>query len=156
MPLTPHLENSLGPYIGKASRVLEKRINRNLMRAGYDMTLHHWIIMVHLWKKDGQNQKKLCEYAGRNKTMITRIIDGLEKENYVLRVPDKQDRRNKLIYLTHKGKSMQEELGELMEGTLAEATEGVSAEDLATCKQVLHQVFLNLADEEILEEFAEN
>jgi DNA-binding MarR family transcriptional regulator len=149
----PRLAKSLGPYLGKAGRVLEKRINDNFSNAGHDITTHHWLIMMHLWIKDGQNQKTLCEYAGQNKTMITRVIDGLEKQNFVIRVPDKNDRRNKLIYLTHKGKHAEEELSQIMLQSLDEATAGVDKNDLETCKRVLDQVFLNLADEDFLNNF---
>ena len=150
----PKLEKSLGPYLGKAARVIEKRINENFEKAGKKITRNHWVVLVHLWKKDGQNQTTLCDYAGRNKTTITRTIDSLEKQNYVLRVPDSNDRRNKLIYLTHKGKQAQEALSEIMLTTLEEATAGIAPAHLDICKQVLHQVFLNLADEETLERFS--
>ncbi|MCB0846362.1 MAG: winged helix-turn-helix transcriptional regulator [Bacteroidetes bacterium] len=150
----PRLANSLGPYIGKAGKVMEKRVNDNFSKAGYELTLHHWIVMVHLWIKDGQNQKTLCDYAGWNKTMITRTIDSLEAQNYVIRVPDKEDRRNKLIYLTHKGKTAQDELGTIMIQSLDEATANIAQEDLETCKMVLQKIFLNLAEEEHITQFS--
>ena len=155
MLLNPKLRHSLGLFIGKANRVMEKRVNENFAREGYELSMDHWIVMVHLWLEDGRNQKSLCEFAGRNKTRITRTLDNLEAQNYVLRVPDQADRRNKLIYLTHKGKQAQEPLSQIMLGSLEEATTGIKAEDLQTCKKVLQQVFLNLADEEILLRFSE-
>ena len=153
MPKSPNLESSLGPYIGRASRVLEKRINHNFARAGYEISMDHWILLFHLWVKDGQNQKALCDYAGRNKTMITRSIDSLEKQNFVLRVPDSKDRRNKLIYLTHKGKELRIELERIMLESMEEATHGVEEAELETCKRVLDKVFGNLVDEDTMMRF---
>ena len=155
MLINPKLRRSLGLFIGKANRVMEKRVNDNFTKAGYALTLDHWIVMMHLWSHDGRNQKALCQFAGRNKTRITRTLDSLEAQNYVLRVPDKEDRRNKLIYLTHKGKQIQEALSNIMLGSLEEATAGINPDDLQTCKKVLHQVFLNLADAEVLNHFPE-
>lgn len=152
----PRLAQSLGPYIGKAAKVMEKRINENFALAGYEITLDHWIVLVHLWMDDGLNQKTLCEFAGRHKTKITRTIDSLEAQSYVVRVPDKEDRRNKLIYLTHKGKNAQKELSEQMVKTLDEATMGIEEQELDTCKQVLHKIFLNLADEQHIQHFLFN
>ena len=149
------LTNSLGAFIGKAGKVLEKRLAENFAKAGYDLTLEHWIVLVHLWLEDGRNQKTLCEFAGRHKTSITRTLDSLEKYDFVVRIVDKNDRRNKLIYLTNKGKTAREPLSKQLENTMAEATEGVSAEKLNICKEVLGQVFFNLADEEHLRHFAE-
>ena len=156
MNLPPHSERPLGPYIGIASRVMEKRINENFSRGGYDLNLHHFIILVHLWKQDGQNQKTLCEFAGRNKTTITRSIDNLERDNFVLRVPDSADRRNKLIYLTHKGKEVKNELVTIMEGTMNEATAGIAPEEIDICKKVLYNVILNLGDSEEIFRFSQN
>lgn len=135
---------------------MEKRINENFAKAGHKITLEHWIVLVHLWIQDGQNQKTLCEYAVKNKTMITRTIDSLEERNYVLRVPDKADRRNKLIYLTHKGKNIQGELSSIMQQSMEEVTKGIDPTELAICKKVLNTVFLNLADEELLLRFSGN
>ena len=143
-----HLYESLGAYIGKAGKVMEKRINHNFSQAGYDIRLEHWIVLVHLWIKDGQNQKTLCEIAGRHKTTITRTIDSLEEMNYVVRIPDQADKRHKLIYLTHKGKAEQGALIQQMQKTIQEATEGIPQTDIAVCKSVLGKIFLNLADEE--------
>ena len=83
-------------------------------------------VLVHLWIEDGQNQKTLCEIAGRHKTTITRTIDSLEEMNYVVRIPDQADKRHKLIYLTHKGKAEKEALIAQMLKTIAEATEGIT------------------------------
>ena len=149
----PRLLQTLGPYMGKASRVMERHLNQNFALAGFEITLEHWIILVHLWLEDGRNQMTLCNFAGRNKTRITRIIDNLETQNYVVRVPDKNDRRNKLIYLTHKGKHAQKELTELVLKAYDQATQGIPPNEIDICKKVLHQVFLNLADEEHMQQF---
>lgn len=132
---------------------MEKRVNENLTKAGFEISLDHCIILAHLWREDGTNQKSLCEFAGRNKTTITRSIDSLEAQNYVVRIPDKNDRRNKLIYLTHKGKAAREALSTVMLQTNDEATKGIPENEIQVCKSVLHRIFLNLADEEHIQHF---
>lgn len=156
MSHNPLLAKSIGPYIGKASRALEKRINDNFAEAGYEVSMDHMIVMMHLWREDGQNQKTLCGLAGRNKTMITRIIDNLEKQNRVLRITDKEDRRNKLVYLTHKGKAERKELEALLIQIMKEATDGIADSELDICKKVLYQVFLNVSDEDFAEHYPLN
>lgn len=148
MQENPKIFQSLGAYLGKAGKVMGKRLSENFAAAGYDINLEHWIILVHLWAQDGLNQKSLCDFAGQHKTAITRAINSLEKLGFVVRIPDKLDKRNKLIYLTHQGKEVREGLFEQMQKTIGEATKGIAAEDIETCKQVLGKVFLNLADEE--------
>ena len=77
---------------------------------------------------------------------MTRLIDGLEKRNLVVRTPDKIDHRQKLIYLTSKGKQFQQELLQIVQKTLLEAQQHISLKDIAVCKKVLHQVYENLTD----------
>lgn len=148
MQENPNIYQSLGAYLGKAGKAMGKRLSENFASAGYDINLEHWIILVHLWAQDGLNQKALCDFAGQHKTAITRAINSLEKLGFVVRIPDKMDKRNKLIYLTHQGKEVREGLVAQMQKTIAEATQGIAEEDIETCKQVLGKVFLNLADEE--------
>ena len=147
------LYTHLGSYLGRAGKVMEKRINENFSMTEYPIRLEHWVVLVHLWLEDGQTQKDLCEYAGRNKTSITRTINSLEAQNFVVRIQDQHDRRNNRIYLTHKGKAAKEILTTQMFKTMDDAAEGITQEDLDTCKKVLNQVFLNLADEETLKIF---
>ncbi len=77
---------------------------------------------------------------------VTRLIDGLEKRNLVVRTPDKVDRRQKFIYLTNKGKEFQQELLHIVEKTLDEAQQNIPAHDMAICKKVLCRVYENLTD----------
>lgn len=146
----PNIYQSLGAFLGKAGKVMGKRLSENFAEAGYDINLEHWILLVHLWAQDGLNQKALCNFAGQHKTHITRTITSLEKLGFVVRIPDKSDKRNKLIYLTRQGKEVREGLLEQMQKTMGEATKDIDPQDILICKQVLGKVFLNLADEDHL------
>ena len=138
------LEDSLGYVIGRAGRSLANRLNHNFEKAGHDVTCEQWAILTNLWQKNGQNQKDLAGVSCKDKTSITRLIDGMEKKNLVVRTPDKQDARHKFIYLTNKGKVLQQELVFIVQKTLMEAQSAISVKDLDTCKQVLRKVAQNL------------
>jgi len=140
-----NLEESLGYVIGRAGRSMANRLNHNFEKAGYDVTCEQWAILMNLWHKNGQNQKDLAGVTCKDKTSITRLLDGLEKKNFVVRVPGKNDARQKFIYLTNQGKALQQELLELVKQTLAEARKGIKTRDLGICKDVLKQVAHNLS-----------
>ncbi|MEO1451583.1 MAG: MarR family transcriptional regulator, partial [Bacteroidota bacterium] len=78
-------------------------------------------------------------------TSVTRAIDFLERKNMVVRVPDPNDRRHKMIYLTHEGKAMKEKMLPFASETHQEATEGISPEELSVCLSVLGRVYHNLS-----------
>lgn len=140
-----NLEESLGYVIGRAGRAVANRLNQNFEKAGYDVTCEQWAVLMNLWHKNGQNQKELAGITCKDKTSITRLLDGLEKKNFVVRTPGKKDARQKLIYLTNQGKAFQQELLKLVKQTLAEAQKGIKARDLIVCKDVLRRVTRNLS-----------
>ncbi|RMG72842.1 MAG: MarR family transcriptional regulator [Bacteroidetes bacterium] len=137
-------EDSIGAHIARTGSVMGKALHRKLREAGYDISPDHWIVLVHLWTQDGQNQQHLARIAGRNKTSVTRAIDGLEDQNFVVRIVDEEDRRNRRIYLTRHGRALYHELLPHIEALMTEATAGVSETELSLCKQVLGRIFQNL------------
>ena len=140
-----NLEESLGYIVGRAGRAMANRLNHKFEAAGHNVTCEQWAVLMNLWEKNGQSQKDLSGVTCKDKTSITRLIDGMEKRNLVVRIPDKKDGRQKFIYLTNKGKELQKELRELVQETLLESQEGISAKDISTCKGVLRRVAQNLA-----------
>ena len=138
------LEESLGYVMGRAARSLGTRLNRNFTQDGYDVTCEQWGVLVNLSHNNGQTQKELAGVSCKDKTSITRLIDGMEKRDLVVRIPDKKDGRQKLIYLTNKGKELQRKLLYLVKKTLEEGQSGIPATNLRICKDVLRRVAKNL------------
>ena len=92
------------------------------------------------------NQQEITFHIFRDKTAITRWIDQLEKNNLVLRVPDKLDRRKNLIYLTNVAKELFPKVLEIAKEAEMEAVKGISGKDVETCKEVLRKVRANLEE----------
>ena len=147
MTKTYKLEESLGYMMGRAARSMGMRLNHNFLEAGHNVTCEQWGVLVNLWRRNGQSQQELAGTTCKGKTSVTRLIDILEKRNLVVRTPDKVDRRQKLIYLTNKGKEFQQELLYIVEKTLNEAQQSIHAKDIDTCKKVLCRVYENLSDQ---------
>lgn len=129
--------------MGMIGRAMSKALTDSIREAGYDLNMEDWIVLVHLWEQDGQNQARLGQFAGRHKTAVTRAIDHLEELNYVLRVPDQTDRRNKLIYLTNAGKELEEALCPLAEQIHQEALAGISEQEIAMLHKTLRKILVN-------------
>lgn len=130
--------------IGMIGKAMSRSLTDRIREAGFDLNMEDWIVLAHLWQKDGQNQASLGEIAGRHKTAVTRGIDHLEELNYVLRVPDQTDRRNKLIYLTNAGKALEESLRPIAEEMHKEALKGIPQSDLDRLHSTLRRVLVNV------------
>ena len=129
---------------GKASIAIARRLQRKFNQSGINLTIEQWSVLYHLWKQDGASQQELCNATFRDKPSITRLIDNLEKSGLVKRVSDEKDRRINKVYLTVVAQKLQEQTMQLAEQTLNEALEGVPADQVNLCKEVLQKVYDNL------------
>jgi DNA-binding MarR family transcriptional regulator len=145
MPKDPYnLEDSIGYILGRTTRTLGGRLNRHFTDRGYDITCEQWAVLVNLGKINGQTQQELAVHTCKDKTSMTRLIDGMEKRNLVVRIPNKQDKRQKLIYLTAKGKDFHQKLLTVAHHTVQEAQAGINPKDIKVCKDVLNKVYENV------------
>jgi DNA-binding MarR family transcriptional regulator len=129
---------------GKASTAIARRLQKNFKQSGLDITIEQWSVLYHLWKEEGQSQQQLCDATFRDKPSITRLVDNLEKQKLVKRVPSKEDRRINLIYLTKEAIQLQEKSMDVANQTLNEALNGVTNGQIEIAKEVLHKVYENL------------
>ena len=129
---------------GVASTAIARRLQKKFNASGLNLTIEQWSVLYHLWKADGKSQQELCNATFRDKPSITRLVDNLEKLNLVKRVADDKDRRINKVYLTRAAQKLQDQSMLLAEETLNEALEGVPAEHINLCKEVLQKVYDNL------------
>ena len=133
--------NSLVFLTNRVGRLLANEIRKRTALDELGLSAQHMGILVDLWVKEGVRQQDLAVSNIKEKGTIARALQSLEAANIVVRIPDQEDKRNKLIYLTHRGRSLREELLPEAQQTVQEATEGIPEEDLAICKRVLSQIY---------------
>ena len=138
-------EQSLFFLIKRTSKAFRGTLNHRFAEAGHNVTSEQWRILRCLWNQDGQRQQDLADLVHKDKTSITRIIDCMERRDLAVRVPDRMDRRQKLIYLTNKGKILREELMQIVQEISLEAQEDIELEHLDIFKNVLAKIHSNLS-----------
>ena len=129
---------------GMASTAVARRLQKNFRQAGLEITIEQWSVLYHLWKEDCLSQQELCNRTFRDKPSITRLIDNLEKQSLVKRMPSKTDRRINLVCLTEPAKNLQQLTIDLANQTMSEALVGVKKEDIDIVKEVFQKVYDNL------------
>jgi DNA-binding MarR family transcriptional regulator len=127
-----------------ASTAVARRLQKNFRLAGLEITIEQWSVLYHLWKQDALSQQELCNRTFRDKPSITRLIDNLEKQKLVKRMPSKEDRRINLVCLTDAAKLLQDKTIELANQTMDEALIGVHKNEIEIVKQVFQKVYDNL------------
>jgi len=144
MKIPESLNDNIIYQIGEATRMAHKRVTEIFSQRDFGVTVEQFGVLALLWYKEGINQQEIANGLKRDKTTIARIVENMIKRNLIVKVPDQIDKRNKLIFLTQKGKELQKEMIESSGQVYLLALENIPDKDLDTCLKVLHLIKNNL------------
>ncbi len=130
--------------VGRTWFACKKFARRLLVEKNYDLTFEQLILIFSLGMQEGARIGELAEISERDKTTTSRMIDGLEKKGLVIKVPDKADSRQKLVYLTRSAKERLEELKKFKKEFEAKAFRAVSSGEMAVAADLLHKIASNI------------
>lgn len=103
-----HLDASPSYQLYRIARLVRLDLRRLFQSLDTVVTPEQWVLLSRLNEKDGQSQGELSDKFFKDPPSITRMVDALVRERFVVRVPDTKDRRRFLIYLTHDGRDFVE------------------------------------------------
>lgn len=137
--------DSVGFLLQRAAKELSQHAAHVLHSKGFDLKIEHMSILARLWEEDNLTQQELGERICQDKTNITRAIDLLEENGYVKRLPGENDRRNKYIQLTAKGKKMEQKFVPIVANEiLGKACKRMKKEEIDLLKKMLNTIYDNL------------
>lgn len=143
--ITQILEHELFDLLtGKISSTINRTLLRNFAQEKVDITTEQWSVMSCLWNKDKVTQQSLCELTGKDRPSITRLIDNLEKRNFVVRVSDASDRRINLIHLTSAGAALQKKATEIVQRIVETTLYNITENELNEFRTTLKRIMANL------------
>lgn len=108
-------------------------------------------VLMFLNENNGANQTKINEFFLFNKATITKIISHLEKYNYVNRMVSENDRREKDIYLTEKGRNILPVAKEVLDEWGNIIIDNIPDDDIEKIKCILEKFVenvMNLSEDE--------
>lgn len=125
--------------------VAAKQLGRRVLKEyGHDLSIEQVMIIHLLTIEEGLNSAELAVRVDRDRTSVSRMIDGLERMNLAVRIPDKNDRRKKLIYSTKLGRSLHESLMSAISQIQATAYEGLGLDAVKSSLKTLKRMFNNI------------
>jgi DNA-binding MarR family transcriptional regulator len=137
-------ENNLARQVGRLSHLMGLRLNAGLQAQGLGITADQFRLLTHLWRSDGLSQQQLAVQLGRDRATVTRMVDLLEDQLIVTRIPDREDKRSNLIYLTKKGQQLEALAAQCGQAVLDQATNGFEPQEEAMLRDLLERAILNL------------
>jgi DNA-binding MarR family transcriptional regulator len=138
------LDKSLGHLAARYSRVLMRRINTEFWQHSIPITAEQYSLLIHLWDQNGLPQGILTDKTAKDKTTITRLAAGLESRGLIVRLPSLTDARERMVYLSDKGRELMDKATDLVHGIHEVAQQGICAAELEACRKVLFQICSNL------------
>lgn len=129
---------------GRVPMMLNRLLSQNFKKQGIELTKEQWSLLAILWKQDGVSQQFLADLTHRDKPSTTRLIDTLEKNNYVERRAHPQDRRQNLIFLTGAGRRVEADIMQVVDLTMQQVTENMSEAQIETIRSAFDIIYRNI------------
>lgn len=105
-------------------------------------------ILFVLWENDGIPIRALAEKTMLEKSTLTSMLDRLEEQGYIKRVPSKEDRREILIRRTEKDKAFQKLYNEVSEDMTKLFYQGLSEQEIDQIELGLRKILDNIVSYE--------
>jgi DNA-binding MarR family transcriptional regulator len=102
-------------------------------------------LLMELWQGDGQTQAELAESLAVEPPTITKMLQRMEAAGLVVRKPHPDDRRAQRVFLTARGKRLQQKVDRLWAQLATRSVAGLSDRQQATLRSMLNTVTENLA-----------
>ncbi len=130
-------DDNLGIHLFKAYFSIYKYLKKTFQEHNIEnLNPTRMGILLALADEDGLIMSKLGQKLFLEKSTMTGVIDKMEADGLVERKSVESDRRALGIYLTPKGKKLNEILMHIIDRAYTDLTSSLSAEDIATAVQV--------------------
>ncbi len=145
-------ENSVGSIINRTAKALVHAFDQEL-RKKVGITFGQWkiiIIAVNNNNDDNDNgltQREIADKLGLEGPTLIPIIDKLEKDGFVVRKVDKNDRRNNRIFLTKKSFDFLNSMINCGENIKQILLKDISDADISITKNTLEKMWQNIQNE---------
>jgi DNA-binding MarR family transcriptional regulator len=135
-------DSSFGHMVREVNGLCQRMLRKRLKRHGVSSA--QWYILRVLWIQDGLTLTEIAQRAGVAPPQIVSGLRGLIKQGRVVRDKHPSDQRKNVVFLTKRGRQLENPCFE--EAIIANemALANVSAKDVQTIMRLLHQVRSNL------------
>ena len=114
--------------------VLINRINRNIRKiknqemAEYNLRSAHVSCLYYIYTLKSATSTDLCERCEEDKATISRALDYLENDGYIIRNPERTRRYNSPLTLTDKGNEVGKKIADKVSSVLDAVSGGLTEE----------------------------
>lgn len=131
-------------WVNRLSFLLRKSLADGFRAAGANVTAEEWAVLLMLWQQDNRNPGELADLTIRDRTTMTRLLDGMERKGLISRATDPKDRRRMIVTLTDRGREMQVILVPIAKDLIADCNDDIPPKDIEITMKTLRQMSENI------------
>ncbi len=131
-------------WVNRLSFLTRRELGQKFASAGHKISAEEWAVLLMLWQEDGRLPSAIAELTFRDRTTVTRLLDGMEKKEMIRRQADPRDRRKMRVFLTETGRALEAILKPIAQELIAQAQQNLSVEEVAQLTLLLRKMTQNL------------
>lgn len=143
-PVAEDDQNTIAWLLRGTARLWCKRYDQEIRAQIPGMTCARCAVLIHLAQHEGVNQVVLAQHLGIKPITLARLLDRLETEGFIARMPDPHDRRAHVLALTAKARPTIERIHDLAMKIRGEAQLGISEAEASQLRALLCRIRSNL------------
>lgn len=132
------LEGHLGYWLRRVSNHVSGTFAKALQER--QVSVAEWVVLSHVDEHPEIRPAELAETIGLTRGAISKVLDKLEDKKWLTRKALEADNRGQLLYLTHQGRRILPELGEIADRNDRRFFECLNTREKAMLGQVLRKL----------------
>lgn len=143
---TSNFNNTIVPWLGVTTKMLHHYITDVFHKNQIQLTKQQWIVLKILFENSQKKiiQNDLAFITNRNKASLTRLINSMEKNNLLKRIPSENDCRKNLITLTPTGTNLFLKTEPILLKSIDKIQNNISNEEMEFFKNLINKIQTNL------------
>ena len=118
---------SPGLLINRLAHAMALDMDRCLKSS--EITISQWMMLKQLWQQEGRSQVELQELLGLDAATVTGLLQRMTNLGLIQRSPDPSDKRVQRVFLTERGRALQQTTAAFEEKVTARALAGFSDDE---------------------------
>lgn len=133
---------SVGYQVNHLGRLFAQALRDRI--APYGVVPGQFAQLLALYEREGLTQSQLCDEVRIDQSTMAHTLRRMERDGLIERIPDPADGRRALVMLTERTRDLQSSLEQAAQEVNAVATRGFTADEVATCLELVTRMISNL------------
>jgi DNA-binding MarR family transcriptional regulator len=130
--------------INKLAHAMALDMDRRLKSS--EVTMSQWAMLKQLWRQEGRSQVELQDLLGLDGATVTGLVQRMTHLGLIQRRPDPSDKRIQRVFLTERGRALEQITATFEEEVNAHALAGFSADERIFFLRLLARALHNCED----------